>query len=45
MRHKDNAVGTCAQWDQSGAQVTSNFGKVTSALDPRIMQVALRLSF
>ena len=38
-------VGTSAQWDQSGAQVTSNFGKVTSALDPRIMQLALRLSF
>uniref|UniRef100_Q01RD7 TonB-dependent receptor n=1 Tax=Solibacter usitatus (strain Ellin6076) TaxID=234267 RepID=Q01RD7_SOLUE len=40
-----SGVGTSAQWDQSGAQVTSNFGKVTSALDPRIMQVALRLSF
>ena len=40
-----SGVGTGAQWDQSGAQVTSNFGKVTSALDPRIMQLALRLSF
>lgn len=40
-----SGVGTSAQWDQSGAQVTSNFGKVTSALDPRIMQLALRLSF
>jgi hypothetical protein len=40
-----SGIGTSAQWDQSGAQVTSSFGKATSALDPRIMQVALRLSF
>jgi len=40
-----SGVGTSAQWDQSGAQVTSNFGRVTSALDPRIMQLAVRLSF
>lgn len=40
-----SGVGTSAQWDQSGAQVTSSFGKVTSARDPRIMQLALRLQF
>ncbi len=40
-----NAIGTAAQWDQSGAQTTAAFGKVTSARDPRILQVALRLSF
>ena len=40
-----NAVGTSAQWDQSGAQVTTSFGKITNARDPRIMQMALRLQF
>ncbi len=40
-----STVGTTAQWDQSGAQVIANFGKVTAARDPRIMQIALRLSF
>jgi len=40
-----NAVGTTAQWDQSGAQVNTSFGKITSARDPRIMQLALRVQF
>jgi hypothetical protein len=40
-----NAVGTTAQWDQSGAQVNTTFGRVTSARDPRIVQVAMRVSF
>jgi hypothetical protein len=38
-------VGTTAQWDQSGAQVNTTFGRVTSARDPRIVQVAMRVSF
>ncbi len=40
-----STVGTTAQWDQSGAQVNTTFGKVTAARDPRIMQFALRLQF
>jgi len=40
-----STVGTAAQWDQSGAQVTAAFGKITAARDPRILQLALRLSF
>jgi hypothetical protein len=40
-----STVGTTAQWDQSGAQVNTSFGKVTAARDPRIMQFALRLGF
>lgn len=38
-------VGVTAQWDQSGAQVNTSFGKITRARDPRIMQLAIRLSF
>jgi hypothetical protein len=33
------------QWDQSGVQMNPSFGKVTSAQDPRIIQLALRLRF
>ena len=40
-----SGVGTTAQWDQSGAQVNTSFGKITSARDPRIMQLAVRLVF
>jgi hypothetical protein len=40
-----SAVGTTVQWDQSGAQTNTSFGRVTSARDPRIMQVAIRLQF
>jgi len=38
-------VGTTAQWDRSGTQVNTSFGKVTAARDPRIMQFAVRLGF
>jgi hypothetical protein len=38
-------VNTNPQWDQSGVQMNPSFGKVTSALDPRIIQLALRLRF
>jgi hypothetical protein len=40
-----SGVGTTAQWDQSGAQVNTTFGKITSARDPRILQVAIRVRF
>ena len=40
-----SGVGTTAQWDQSGAQTNASFGRITSARDPRIMQLAFRLSF
>jgi hypothetical protein len=40
-----STVGTTAQWDQSGAQSIANFGKVTAARDPRILQLALRITF
>jgi hypothetical protein len=40
-----SAVGTTVQWDQSGAQTNTSFGRVTSARDPRIMQIAIRLQF
>jgi hypothetical protein len=40
-----SGVGTTAQWDQSGAQVNTSFGKITSARDPRILQLALRVQF
>ena len=33
------------QWDQSGVQMNPSFGKVTSAQDPRIIQLAFRLRF
>jgi hypothetical protein len=32
-------------WDQSGVQTNPAFGKVTSAKDPRIIQLALRFNF
>jgi len=40
-----SGVGTTAQWDQSGAQVNTSFGRITSARDPRILQLAIRLQF
>ena len=40
-----NEVNTNPQWDQSGAQLNPAFGRVTSARDPRIMQLALQLRF
>jgi len=38
-------VNTTAQWDQSGAQTNPAFGRVTSARDPRIVQLAVQLRF
>ncbi|MGC4056003.1 MAG: hypothetical protein QM757_44920 [Paludibaculum sp.] len=40
-----SSVGTTAQWDQSGAQTIADFGKITGARDPRILQLAIRVSF
>jgi hypothetical protein len=40
-----NAVDVAPQWDQSGAQVNPAFGKVTSARDPRIVQLAIQVKF
>jgi hypothetical protein len=40
-----NAVDTSPSWDRSGVQTNPAFGKVTSARDPRIIQLALRLIF
>lgn len=40
-----SGVGTTAQWDQSGAQVNTSFGRITSARDPRILQLAIRIQF
>jgi hypothetical protein len=38
-------VGTKPIWDRSGLQTPADFGKVTDARDPRIMQLAIRLQF
>lgn len=40
-----DVVNTNPQWDQSGAQINPAFGKLTSARDPRIMQLAIQLKF
>ena len=40
-----DVVNTNPQWDQSGAQLNPAFGRVTSARDPRIVQLALQLRF
>jgi hypothetical protein len=40
-----DGVDVSPTWDQSGAQTNPSFGKVTSARDPRIIQLALRLTF
>jgi len=40
-----STVGLKPVWDRSGGQTTSDFGKVTAARDPRILQFALRLQF
>ena len=34
-----------ARWNQSGVQDNATFGRLTSARDPRILQVAIRLHF
>jgi len=38
-------LDTNAQFNPAGEQVNANFGKATSARDPRIMQAALRFTF
>jgi hypothetical protein len=41
-----NAVNTSPRWNYTtGAMTAAQFGQVTSARDPRIMQFALRLNF
>ena len=40
-----SAINTAAQFNPAGEQVNANFGKATTARDPRIMQAALRFSF
>jgi hypothetical protein len=40
-----SAIDTSAQFNPAGEQVDAQFGKATSARDPRIMQAALRFSF
>jgi hypothetical protein len=40
-----NGVNTTAQFDAAGRLVNTQFGQVTSARDPRIQQMSLRLSF
>jgi hypothetical protein len=40
-----DTVDVAPAWDQSGVQTNPSFGKVTGARDPRIIQLALRLSF
>jgi hypothetical protein len=38
-------VNTSAQFNAAGQQVNTGFGQLTSARDPRIMQLALRIDF
>jgi hypothetical protein len=38
-------VGVTARWNQSGVQDNAEFGKITGSRDPRILQLAIRLSF
>ena len=40
-----SAINTNAQFNPAGQQVNANFGKATSARDPRIMQGAIRFTF
>ena len=40
-----SGIDTSAQFNPAGEQVDTQFGKATSARDPRIMQASLRLSF
>ncbi len=40
-----SAINSNAQFNAAGQQVNANFGKATSARDPRIMQGALRFTF
>ena len=40
-----NGVNTTAQFDARGALVNQQFGQITSARDPRIQQMSLRIRF
>jgi hypothetical protein len=40
-----NGVNTTAQFDARGALVNQQFGMITSARDPRIQQMSLRIRF
>jgi hypothetical protein len=40
-----NGVNTTAQFDAAGRLVNTQFGQITSARDPRIQQLSLRVSF
>ncbi len=40
-----NGVNTTAQFDAKGAMVNTAFGQITSARDPRIQQMSLRVTF
>jgi hypothetical protein len=40
-----NNINLNAQFNPAGEQVNANFGKATSARDPRIMQGAIRFTF
>ena len=40
-----SAINTDAQFNPAGQQVNANFGKATTARDPRIMQAAMRFTF
>lgn len=40
-----SGVDTTARFDASGAQVNTQFGRVISAREPRLMQLSLRLTF
>ena len=40
-----SGIDTSAQFNEAGQQVDTQFGKATSARDPRIMQGAIRFTF
>ena len=40
-----NGVNTTAQFDAKGAMVNTAFGQISSARDPRIQQMSLRVTF
>ena len=40
-----DGVDSSARLDASGAQINGNFGRITSARGPRVMQASLRFEF
>jgi len=38
-------ASTCSAWNAQGACTTGSFGTITSTLDPRLIQLGLKLSF